>query len=135
MKSILSAGFAATWSTGAKTCLFANLPPTFTQNYLRFTLLFTVRVSDSMRRQDRHPLTPVVDISMVLSLPFCQEEIEAAMLKAARDQVESLMQVVDKMQNQQTKLSEVLQTDKKKVATVSLCVPCASWVGRRRARG
>lgn len=60
-----------------------------------------------------------------MSLHLCQEEIEAALLKAARDQVENLMQVVDKMQNQQTKLLEVLQTDKKKVSSVSLGVPCA----------
>eukprot|EP00752_Nemacystus_decipiens_P006453 g5812.t1 len=44
-----------------------------------------------------------------------QEEIEAALLKAARDQVDNLMQVVDKMQNQQTKLLVTLQAEKKKV--------------------
>lgn len=50
----------------------------------------------------------------------CQEEIEAALLKAARDQVDNLMQVVDKMQNQQTKLLVTLQAEKKKVSTVSV---------------
>ena len=48
-----------------------------------------------------------------------QEEIEAALLKAARDQVDNLMQVVDKMQTQQTKLLVTLQSEKKKVSTVS----------------
>eukprot|EP00903_Cladosiphon_okamuranus_P008772 g8403.t1 len=47
-----------------------------------------------------------------------QTEIEAALLKAARDQVENLMQVVDKMQNQQTMLLASLQAEKKKVAAM-----------------
>lgn len=48
-----------------------------------------------------------------------QEEIEAAMLKASRDQVENLMQVVDKMQHQQTKLLVTLQAEKKSISAVS----------------
>lgn len=41
------------------------------------------------------------------------------MLKAARDKVENLMQVVDKMQTQQTTLSVTLQGEKRKIGTVS----------------
>ncbi|CAM9498255.1 unnamed protein product [Ectocarpus sp. 4 AP-2014] len=47
-----------------------------------------------------------------------QEEIEAAMLKASRDEVENLMQVVDKMQHQQTKLLVTLQAEKKNISTM-----------------
>lgn len=41
------------------------------------------------------------------------------MIKAARDKVENLMQVVDKMQTQQTTLSVTLQGEKRKIGTVS----------------
>ncbi|CAM9166364.1 unnamed protein product, partial [Hapterophycus canaliculatus] len=47
-----------------------------------------------------------------------QEEVEAALLKAARDQVENLMKVVDKMQSQQTKLLVTLQAEKKNVSAM-----------------
>lgn len=45
------------------------------------------------------------------------------MLKASRDQVENLMQVVDKMQHQQTKLLVTLQAEKKNISAVS----CTGW--------
>lgn len=41
------------------------------------------------------------------------------MLKASRDEVENLMQVVDKMQHQQTKLLVTLQAEKKNISAVS----------------
>ncbi|CAM9148892.1 unnamed protein product [Ectocarpus sp. 13 AM-2016] len=47
-----------------------------------------------------------------------QEEIETAMLKASRDEVENLMQVVDKMQHQQTKLLVTLQAEKKNISAM-----------------
>ncbi|CAM9372053.1 unnamed protein product [Ectocarpus sp. 12 AP-2014] len=47
-----------------------------------------------------------------------QEETETAMLKASRDEVENLMQVVDKMQHQQTKLLVTLQAEKKNISAM-----------------
>ncbi|CAM9677660.1 unnamed protein product, partial [Scytosiphon promiscuus] len=47
-----------------------------------------------------------------------QEEVEAALLNAARDQVENLMKVVEKMQGQQTKLLVTLQAEKKNVSAM-----------------
>lgn len=59
------------------------------------------------------------------SLCAFQEEVEAALLKAARDQVENLMKVVEKMQSQQTKLLVTLQAEKKNASAVSSCKMCA----------
>lgn len=57
-----------------------------------------------------------------------QEEIEGAMVKAARDRVENLMKVVEKMQTQQTAMSVTLQGEKRKIATVSwrMAIPIQS---------
>lgn len=43
------------------------------------------------------------------------------MLKAARDRVENLMQVAEKMQTQQTLMSMHLHAEKRKVASVRYC--------------
>lgn len=45
------------------------------------------------------------------------------MLKAARDRVENLMQVVEKMQTQQTVMSMHLHSEKRKVSSVRYCFP------------
>lgn len=58
-----------------------------------------------------------------------QDEVEEAMLQAARDRVENLMQVVEKMQGEQGKLSTSLQAEKRKVATVSSRLPASPYRG------